>query len=292
LKNFRRGFERFCLRHRDRGIPNLMLWIAVGNLALYLLSVIDPSKVVVNALSFSADKILHGQIWRLFTFVLVPQFAITDAWSALLTLVMFFFYYQIGRIIETRWGVFKFNLYYLTGVVMIDIISLILGISAVTDYLNLSLILAFATLCPEDRVLLFFFIPLKVKWIAWFYFAVTIYEVVAYGFPLLLLPIFALLNYFLFFGSDIQYVLPDFLRYRKRKPAPFKKAAPPSGAKPDANWAAGYRGADGQKPYHHKCTVCGRTDADYPDLEFRYCSKCKGYYCYCMDHINNHVHIQ
>ena len=46
-----------------------------------------------------------------------------------------------------------------------------------------------------------------------------------------------------------------------------------------------------QTGYLHKCAVCGRTDTDYPNLEFRYCSKCVGNYCYCMDHINNHVHI-
>ena len=62
--------------------------------------------------------------------------------------------------------------------------------------------------------------------------------------------------------------------------------------KPNPNWASGYQSKSGQKPYRHKCTVCGRTDADYPNLEFRYCSKCKGYYCYCIDHINNHAHIQ
>ena len=65
-----------------------------------------------------------------------------------------------------------------------------------------------------------------------------------------------------------------------------------AGAKPNPNWAKGYQSKTGERPYRHKCTVCGRTDTDYPNLEFRYCSKCNGYYCYCMDHINNHVHIQ
>ena len=45
------------------------------------------------------------------------------------------------------------------------------------------------------------------------------------------------------------------------------------------------------KPYHHKCAVCGRTDADHPELEFRYCSRCAGYHCFCQDHINNHIHF-
>ena len=45
-------------------------------------------------------------------------------------------------------------------------------------------------------------------------------------------------------------------------------------------------------PYTHKCTVCGKTDVDSPDLEFRYCSRCNGYHCYCQEHISNHTHIQ
>jgi hypothetical protein len=44
-------------------------------------------------------------------------------------------------------------------------------------------------------------------------------------------------------------------------------------------------------PYRHKCAVCGRTDIEYPDLEFRYCSRCNGYHCFCIDHINNHIHF-
>ena len=44
-------------------------------------------------------------------------------------------------------------------------------------------------------------------------------------------------------------------------------------------------------PYRYKCAVCGRTDADHPELEFRYCSRCAGYHCFCQDHINNHIHF-
>ena len=46
-----------------------------------------------------------------------------------------------------------------------------------------------------------------------------------------------------------------------------------------------------QQGYRHKCEVCGRTDADFPDLQFRYCSKCAGYHCFCEDHIFNHTHF-
>ena len=87
--------------------------------------------------------------------------------------------------------------------------------------------------------------------------------------------------------SGTETVLPDALRYRQRK----NYRTTGTGSRPNANWAGSYHSKTGEKPYRHKCTVCGRTDTDYPNLEFRYCSKCNGYYCYCIDHINNHVHI-
>ncbi|MBR4098714.1 MAG: hypothetical protein IKK44_01845, partial [Clostridium sp.] len=58
------------------------------------------------------------------------------------------------------------------------------------------------------------------------------------------------------------------------------------------NFKKAQREVQERKGYLHKCTVCGVTDADDPDMEFRYCSKCNGYYCYCMNHINDHVHVK
>ena len=286
MQNLRRKFERFCLRHRAAGIPNLMLVIAIGNLLVYLLTVIDPSGVVYKFLAFDRASILAGQVWRLVSYIFLP-----DSANILLLAILLFFYYQIGKLLESHWGRFRFNLFYFTGVLLTDIAALLLHGAASTYYLNLSLLLAFATLYPETQFLLFFIIPLKAKYLAWFYLAYNALAVIIGTFPYNLFPIVALLNYFLFFGSDIKNVF----GYRRPRPISRPSAKRPGAKqeqKPNANWANQYRNASGQKPYHHKCTVCGRTDTDYPDLEFRYCSRCKGYYCYCMDHINNHVHIQ
>lgn len=287
MKNFRRDFERFCYRHQNKGIHNLMLYVAIGTVVMYVFMMIDPSNVLYYAFCFNRSAILHGQIWRLFTYIFIP----TDSYVFLMV-IMLFFYYQIGRMLESQWGVFRFNLFYFSGVILMDIGALLLNATASVSYLNLSLILAFATLYPENRVMLFFIIPLKMKYLAWFYFVITILQVVFTSFPYNLFPIFALLNYFLFFGSSILGILPDFMQPRGGSR---KKAFGDFGRKkekPNPNWADGYRSKSGEKPYQHKCTVCGRTDTDYPNLEFRYCSKCNGYYCYCIDHINNHAHIQ
>ena len=288
MKNLRRDFERFCYRHQNKGIHNLMLYIAIGTVVMYIFMLIDPSYVLYNALCFSRSMILHGQIWRLITYIFIPA----DN-NVFLMVIMLFFYYQIGRMLESQWGVFRFNLFYFSGVLLMDIGALLLNAAASVSYLNLSLILAFATLYPENKVMLFFIIPLKMKYLAWFYFAITILQVIFSFFPYNLFPIFALLNYFLFFGSSILGVLPDFMQPKGRSRKPFgdfgKKRQT---EQPNPNWADGYHSKKGEKPYRHKCTVCGRTDTEYPDLEFRYCSKCNGYYCYCIDHINNHAHIQ
>ena len=157
--------------------------------------------------------------------------------------------------------------------------------------MNLSLLLAFATLYPENRVLLFFIIPIKMKYLAWVYFALTIYELIAYPFPHNLFNLFALLNYFLFFGSDILRVLPDFLQPKGRTRKSFGDFGQRK-QKPNPNWAKDYQKKASQPLYRHKCTICGRTDTENPYLEFRYCSRCNGYYCYCIEHINNHTHVE
>ena len=287
MKDLRRRFERFCLKNRGKGIPNLMLVIAIGNLAVYALSYIDPSNIVYSYLCFSRSAILRGQVWRLFSYIFTYLNDVRGA-GLLLAAVSLFCYYQFGKILESYWGTFRFNLYYLTGLVLTDLAAMLLGAGADASALNLSLFLAVATIAPEAKVLLFFFIPIKMKYMAWVYLGFTVLNVVstylsnpyslAWLFPLL-----ALLNYFLFFGSDIRNVFTT---------SPRRKAPRQPHARPNPNWANGYQSKTGERPYRHKCTVCGRTDTEYPNLEFRYCSKCKGYYCYCIDHINNHVHIQ
>ena len=304
MRELRGRFERFCARHSSAGIPNLMLYLSIGQLIVWIFMMIDPSNVLYNALCFSRSKILSGQVWRLLTYVLIPSS------TSILLLISLYFYYVIGKMLESYWGTLKFNLFYLTGVLLTDLAALLLGGTADVSYLNLSLFMAFATLYPDNMVLLFFIIPLKMKYLAWFYLAVTALQVLTLSFPTNLFPVIALLNYFLFFGSDVKNLFTrngqsvhGFARssrggggYTRSRSGSARRARPSFMKKkssgPNPNWAQDYRSRTQENPYHHKCTICGRTDTDFPDLEFRYCSKCNGYYCYCEDHIRNHVHIQ
>lgn len=278
MKDLRRKFDRFCFANRNKGIPNLMMYIAIGCGVLNLFSLIDPSNALFGILCFSREKILQGQIWRLITYPLCYAGS-----NLLLTAITLFCYYSIGQAIENVWGTFRFNLFYLTGVVLMDVYCLVFGGTASTYYLNMSLFLAYATMYPDSQFLLLFIIPVRAWIFALLDLVIVLLGVIGNPFPYNLFPLIALGNYFLFFGKDVKNVLPLSWRIKAKrsvrgapkgsKTIPFR----PSAQKPD---------------YTHKCTVCGRTDRSNPELEFRYCSKCKGYYCYCQEHISSHAHIQ
>lgn len=275
-----RKLDRFCYKHPRFGIHNLMLWIVIGNAIVYLLAMIDRTGLFTSYLVFSPQLILQGQIWRLITFVFFPV-----SGNLFLTAISLYFYYFIGNTLEREWGTPRFTIFYLSGVLLHIaagmLVTLLSGSSAIglsAHYLNLSMFFAFASLYPNMQVLLFFVIPIKIKWLAWLDAAYFLLDIIRLS-PAVykLIPVIAMLNYLLFFGGDLIQMARHALGRRPSKTIHFRSAA---------------KAAKEHKGYLHKCAVCGKTDTDYPDMEFRYCSKCNGYYCYCKDHINNHVHIQ
>ena len=265
-----------------------MLYIALGSGLVNLMAAFTGNYILFDFLYFDRDLILQGQIWRLISY---PLTFYTD--NVLLTAVALFCYYSLGRAMENVWGTFKFNLFYFTGVVMMDVYCMIFNCTASVTYLNLSLFLSYATMYPDARFLLMFIIPVKAWIFALVDLALVLFGLLAYPFPYNLFSVISLANYFLFFGKDVLNVLPMSWRINAQRLA--KKGSAPKKAKvvPFPN-AGSYQAsvAKPQAPYTHRCTVCGRTDVTNPELEFRYCSRCKGYHCYCEDHISNHAHIE
>lgn len=287
MKNLRRSFERFCLVNRSKGIPNLMLYITIGNAIVYLMSIMGGNSFLFQLLFFNRSAILQGQVWRLLTYPLT-MYGLMGPDSLLLVAISLFCYYSLGQAIERRWGTLKFNLFYLTGIVLMDVYCMIFPCQASADYLNMSLFLGFATMFPDASFLLFFIIPIK----AWFFalvdLALVLLGVLQNRFPYNLFPIIALANYFLFFGKDVLNIIP--YSWRNRLLKFFGKTA--RRAEPKVIQFRTVVKPQQKPDYTHRCTVCGRTDVTNPELEFRYCSRCNGYYCYCEEHINNHTHIQ
>ena len=292
MKDLRRKFNRFCFRHRDKGIPNLMLYLCLGTAVVYLMYQFTGNPMLYSWLCFDRALILQGQVWRLITYPLL-----TYRSNIFLQLMYLVCYYSLGRAMENVWGTLKFNLFYLTGVLMMDVYCMIFGCTADVYYLNLSLFLSYATLYPDAHFLLFFIIPVKAWIFALLDLILVLLGLLTSVFPYNLFSVISLANYFLFFGKDVLNVIPVSWRanarrlFRKKQ----KTSSPSQGPRViEFTNAGSYQASTAtvKAPYTHRCTICGRTDVDFPDLEFRYCSRCKGYHCYCEDHISSHTHIE
>ena len=268
------AIERFCRKHPHFGVKNLMKYIAIANVAFWLLSMVNT--VLMSYLYFDPALILQGQVWRLITFALCPPS------RSMLALIAIYFYYWIGTTLEQQWGTPQFNIFVLGGVALTALYAFVVyfisGLRLVIDaqYVYLSMFFAFAALFPDMQVLLFFVIPIKIKWLALVDAAYFLFGVVTGGFPANLLPLVAVANFLVFCGGDLLRALP-------RRPSAgtvnFRRAS------------RQIRREQRQELYKHKCAVCGRTDVTNPELEFRYCSRCAGYHCFCQDHINSHIHF-
>ena len=285
MKDLRRRFNRFCFANRNKGIPNLMLYIAIGCGVVNLMSMIDPSNVLFSLLYFDRGLILQGQIWRLVTYPLC-----FSGGSLLWTAIFLMCYCSLSQGIENIWGTFRFNLFLFSGVLLTDVYCMITGSYATAEYLFLSLFLAYATIFPDAQFFIMFIIPIKAWVLALFDLLLTAYQLIAYPIPFNLISLIPLGNYFLFFGKDVLNVIPRSWRINAQRTA---RKATTRGKTIPFNSAGSYEAthARPKADYNHKCTVCGRTDVSNPELEFRYCSRCKGYHCYCSEHISNHAHI-
>ncbi len=289
MSNLRKRFDRFCFMNRNKGIPNLMLYICIGSAIVYLMTEMAGNPILYQLLYFDRSRILQGEVWRLFTYALTY-----NGGNILYTAIGLLCYFSLGQAIESRWGTFRFNLFYLCGIVLMDIYCLIFPCNASVTYLNMSLFLSYATLYPNAQFLLFFIIPVKAWLFALLDLGLTLINVISLSFPVFyfpynLFPLVALANYFLFFGKSVVNMIP--LSWRiKGKQKTQRTSQPKVVPFPGGNSQS--TSSKVQAPYLHKCTICGRTDVSHPDLEFRYCSRCSGYHCYCQDHISNHTHIQ
>ncbi|MDR2932398.1 MAG: rhomboid family intramembrane serine protease [Oscillospiraceae bacterium] len=207
LYKLQRKFGRF-------GIDNLMIYITVTMLAIYLMDTFIRIGIA-DWLYFSRALILQGQVWRLITFIFVPPAA-----SPIFILFSLYFYYFVGDSLEKTWGAFQFTFYYLCGIVGTIIAGFLTGFAS-NNYLNLSLFFAFAQLFPDHQVLLFFFIPIKIKYLAyvnWAFFGISLMtSIIRLDFVTCASILASLVNFFIFFGPDFIDRFRDWRRYGKQR---------------------------------------------------------------------------
>lgn len=270
------------------GIPNLTMYMVICYVLGYLLNALNPS--LLSMLSLEPAMILRGQIWRLVTWVIYPP---QNGNFLFFVIAIFFFYYPIGNSLERTWGTFRYNLYIFSGLFFVVVGAFLtyfltgrvylVGSVFTTYYVSTSVFLAYAACYPDMQLLLWFVIPIKMKWMGWLYGIMILYDIVSYvrmGAWVMTVPIIAsFLNFILFFFSGINLHRYNPKEVKRRRE--FKKAMAGSRVNPDTGSVA-----------KHKCAICGRTELDDPNLEFRFCSKCNGNYEYCQDHLFTHEHVK
>ncbi|MCD8053284.1 MAG: rhomboid family intramembrane serine protease [Lachnospiraceae bacterium] len=255
-------------------VNNLMLYLIICYAVGYLIYITNPN-FYYNWLCLNASAILHGQIWRIVTYLVAPP-SYNLIWLVLLSVI----YYSLGRSLEQLWGTFRFNLYIIIGVLANVLAALIIylvwGQIYILDAGNLymTMLLAFAATMPDMQFYLYFVIPIKAKWLGIFYAAYIALELFTSNWPGRVSIVLSLLNFLLFFFESRK---PVDSMYQARRRRDYTKKMRAGTGRPGAP--------------RHRCAVCGRTEQDDPNLEFRFCSKCAGNYEYCQDHLYTHVHV-
>ena len=287
MRTLSRWLSRFSYNHPNLSVEGLIRYIVAGNLLVCMLDLFTHG-VSTAFLTFVPAYILRGQVWRLVTFIFIPM-----SFSPLNFILSTVFFYYMGTRLEGAWGSARFTVYYGLGVLLNILVGLLLPVinpmylntaTASMHYLHLAMFFAYATLYPDLQVLAAFLIPIRIKWLALLDAALFVYEILSYlsygRFAMALLPIIAIFNYYIFFWEDLMEAAgkgATRVRHQRRaQTINFKKAQ---------------KELRERRGYLHKCAVCGVTDQDDPNMEFRYCSKCTGYYCYCANHINNPPHV-
>jgi len=253
-------------------LRNLTLYIVIGNAVVWIMGYIFIQSDFVLRLVLIPQAVMRGEVWRVITFLLINTFGS----SPLPAILELYFLFMIGRNLEASWGSFRITLFYFIGFALTVAVSFIFGFPvAGARYIHLTLFLAFARIAPEMRILLFFIIPVKIKWMAWAAWAFLAFEFItsdSWAHRLLILA--PLTAFLLFFWREIiTTIRNNRLAFSNRRAFEQKKSE-----------------ARVLKATFHKCEACGLTEKDSPNMDFQYCSKCVGDHEYCSEHINDHYH--
>ena len=262
-------------------VSNLTFWLLGAWLVGFIIQLTMPE--VQRLLMLEPAFILRGQIWRLVSWLLIPP-------SVNMIFLIFFFscYYFIGTSIEQAIGTFRYNVYLFSGLLCSILGAFLLyvfyylttgGISVSTigyyfstQYITMSLFMVFAVIYPDVEFRLYFLIPFKAKWMGILDAAWMVFMFVVTGLPGRVAILSSFLNFIIFFFSTRNYKRVSPKEIRRRQVYRQQVRQPRAVSK-------------------HRCAICGRTEEDGEQMEFRYCSKCAGSYEYCQDHLYTHQHV-
>lgn len=272
-------------------VPQLMKYMVVLYIIGFLISAMS-SSLFVEMLTIDFEKILKGQVWRLLTFAIAPPLSFGGQIDFIFVIFALLLYYSIGNTLEAVWGTFKFNLFYFSGLAVCIVSAFVSYIFVgssfayliTTDYVFLSMFLAYAMLFPNEKLYIYFILPIKIKWLGVIDALLIVYqgyqaiqfilyggEYVAAGVTILINIVFAMSNFFIMFNAF------------KRGGVSYSQRKKSKEYKKKVNKLS--------KNRIHVCTTCGVTSESNPNMEFRFCSRCDGNREYCTEHLFTHEHI-
>lgn len=284
MSPFERKFGKYAIRNLSFV---LVICYAVG----YVVELLLPQ--LFWYMTLNPYAILHGQVWRLVTWIFIPP----SEGNLFFTLLMLYFYCSLGTSLERTWGTWRYNVYLFGGMLFMiagsfllmafsylfmgdqiavigaDNYFMLCSVSFNTFYINMSIFLAFAATFPEAQVLLMFIIPIKVKWLGIIYAVMLAFDFIRGPVYTKFAILASLANFIVFFltSRNMMHLNPKQIHRRQE----FKR---------DVRRNTGIT--------KHKCAICGRTEVDSPNMQFRFCSKCDGNYEYCEEHLYTHTHIK
>lgn len=256
LSRLERRFGRWALHN--------LTWYVVGlGAVVFVLEMAKPG--FTSMLVLDPDLVMRGEVWRLVTFLFIPP-----STSPLWILFALYLTWMFGTSLEAEWGAFRYNLFYLIGMLGTAGCAFLTREPVTNFYLNTTIFLAFATLYPDYQILLFFVLPVKVKWLGWLAVAGLILTVAAAPLGHKVAVLVAVANYLLFFQGTIR----DKFRQGARR----------------ARTAAQRGRLDPPPARVRRCATCGKSD-DQPDVDIRVCAceRCGKPTEYCLEHARSHL---
>ncbi|MGN0362399.1 MAG: hypothetical protein ACI4ET_06105 [Bilifractor sp.] len=313
--NFLHKMEQKIGKYAIHHLTVYIIMTYVAGYILYFMASMNPEyQSVFYYLTLSPSLILKGQVWRLISWWLIPPSSL-NIW----TIVMLICYFQLGTLLERTWGDFLYNVYIFFGLIMTVAGAFLLyaftgvdyGQLFSTYYVSLSIFLGFAMTFPDQQMLFMFIIPIRIKYLAILDIVYLVYDVVSASavmrIPRIIMIVCSLAGTIIFFfltrgmrgmhgmNKSQRQTRKNFRRYMNGYNGGQQSSNRnngQTGQKIDRTTFGAGGTVDGKRRPLHRCAICGRTELDDPDLEFRFCSKCNGNYEYCQDHLYNHKHVQ
>jgi hypothetical protein len=243
-------------------IPALLRYVAALTALVFILYKIDARYLTL--IDLDIDAVRHGQIWRLVTYIFIPQLGSlipAPDWFNAAFAVLFLIW--VGDRLEEAWGALRLSLFFYIGMIGTTIAAVFFGARFSNAMLYSSIFFAFARFYPNAVIFFAYILPLKVKWIAWIYAAILLWQFIFATMQFRSALVAAFANYLIFFGRDL------FFEARRRQDVSERRRRFEASSRSEA------------EPLH-KCAVCGATELSDPNLDFRVARNGEEY---CVPHL-------